>query len=71
MLQHIRLDLLIDSALLEPGHIYVLQLELHTPLLRVAFSLGKQDIRFLVFFHILVIYIFCIHFTLNYHRLYF
>ena len=43
MLQHIRFDLLIGCALLEPGHIHILQRELHPHFLRVDFSLGKQD----------------------------
>lgn len=45
MLQHIRLDLFISRALLEAGHIHIFQRELHPHLLRVDFSLGKQNNR--------------------------
>lgn len=45
MLQHICLDLPIIRALLEARHIHILQQELHPHLLRVKFSLGKQDHR--------------------------
>ena len=43
LFQHIRLDLLIGRVILEPGHIHVLQRELHTHFLGVDFALGKQD----------------------------
>ena len=45
MFQNIRLDLFISRALLEAGHIHILQRELHPYFLRVDFSLGKQDNR--------------------------
>ena len=45
MLQHIRLDLFISRVLLEAGHIHIFQRELHPHLLRVDFSLGKQNNR--------------------------
>lgn len=46
LLQHTLFDISICSVILEPGYIHILQRELHTDLLGVDFTLGKQDDRF-------------------------
>ena len=42
---HPRLDLLVCSALLKPGHVHVFQRELHLDILTRYISLGKLDNR--------------------------